>query len=189
MTAGHLPRSPACEKKRLTDAAAASLLKNTLTSQWIVARPPLAWPSRSVPLSTPATTSPSSSSIMSLTTGTVKEPWTSWSARPSSGSPSLSTRQTLVAAASRLLQIKSTNLINVLVSLVNLSLWRCFQTTSAPGSGIFSDFSNIQTINISGVVRSQDPTTGIVTYNTELSYHYSCAYPLEYLINNTQVEV
>ncbi|TWW74255.1 zona pellucida-like domain-containing protein 1 [Takifugu flavidus] len=64
-----------------------------------------------------------------------------------------------------------------------------FKTTSAPGTGIFSDFSNIQTVNISGAVRSQDPTTGIVTYNTELSYHYSCAYPLEYLINNTQVDV
>ncbi|TNM84613.1 hypothetical protein fugu_008791 [Takifugu bimaculatus] len=52
-----------------------------------------------------------------------------------------------------------------------------FKTTSAPGTGIFSDFSNIQTVNISGAVRSQDPTTGIVTYNTELSYHYSCCLP------------
>ncbi|XP_030648068.1 zona pellucida-like domain-containing protein 1 [Chanos chanos] len=64
-----------------------------------------------------------------------------------------------------------------------------FRTTSAPGTGIFSDFSNIQTVNISGVVRSHDPTTGTVTYNAELKYFYSCAYPLEYLINNTQVDV
>ncbi|RXN07965.1 zona pellucida-like domain-containing 1 [Labeo rohita] len=64
-----------------------------------------------------------------------------------------------------------------------------FRTTSAPGTGIFSDFSNIQTVNISGVVRSFDPTIGTVTYNAELSYFYSCAYPLEYLINNTQVDV
>ncbi|CAF98578.1 unnamed protein product [Tetraodon nigroviridis] len=64
-----------------------------------------------------------------------------------------------------------------------------FKTTSAPGTGIFADFSNIQTVNISGVVRSHDTTTGIVTYNAELSYYYSCVYPLEYLINNTQVEV
>ncbi|KAM7398663.1 hypothetical protein PAMA_006527 [Pampus argenteus] len=63
------------------------------------------------------------------------------------------------------------------------------QTTSAAGTGIFADFSNIQTVNVSGVVRSHDPTTGIVTYNAELKYYYSCAYPLEYLINNTQVDV
>ncbi|XP_077063541.1 zona pellucida-like domain-containing protein 1 [Siphateles boraxobius] len=64
-----------------------------------------------------------------------------------------------------------------------------FHTTSAPGTGIFSDFSNIQMVNISGVVRSFDPTLGTVTYNTELKYFYSCAYPLQYLVNNTQVDV
>ncbi|KAG7282303.1 hypothetical protein CRUP_002691 [Coryphaenoides rupestris] len=64
-----------------------------------------------------------------------------------------------------------------------------FVTTSAPGTGIFSNFSNIQTVNVSGVIRSSDPTTGTVTYNAELKYYYSCAYPLEYLINNTQVDV
>ncbi|KAK7156315.1 hypothetical protein R3I94_006409 [Phoxinus phoxinus] len=64
-----------------------------------------------------------------------------------------------------------------------------FRTTSAPGTGAFSDFSNIQTVNISGVVRSFDPTLGTVTYNAELKYFYSCAYPLEYLVNNTQVDV
>ncbi|XP_018555892.1 zona pellucida-like domain-containing protein 1 [Lates calcarifer] len=64
-----------------------------------------------------------------------------------------------------------------------------FLTTSAPGTGIFSDFSNIQSVNVSGVVRSFDPTIGTITYNAELKYYYSCAYPLEYLINNTQVDV
>ncbi|XP_074466771.1 zona pellucida-like domain-containing protein 1 [Sebastes fasciatus] len=64
-----------------------------------------------------------------------------------------------------------------------------FLTTSAAGTGIFADFSNIQTVNVSGVVRSHDPTKGVVTYNAELKYYYSCAYPLEYLINNTQVDV
>ncbi|XP_072514293.1 zona pellucida-like domain-containing protein 1 [Salminus brasiliensis] len=64
-----------------------------------------------------------------------------------------------------------------------------FKTTSAPGTGIFSDFSDIQTVNISGVVRSYDPTIGTVTYNAELKYFYSCAYPLEYLINNTEMDV
>ncbi|KAG7265710.1 hypothetical protein CRUP_031874 [Coryphaenoides rupestris] len=64
-----------------------------------------------------------------------------------------------------------------------------FKTTSTAGTGIFSDFSNIQTVNVSGLVRSQDPTTGTVTYNTELKYYFSCAYPLEYLINNTRLDV
>ncbi|XP_046873063.1 zona pellucida-like domain-containing protein 1 [Hypomesus transpacificus] len=64
-----------------------------------------------------------------------------------------------------------------------------FMTTSSAGTGVFSDFSNIQTVNISGVVRSYDPTTGTVTYNAELKYYYSCAYPLEYLINNTRIDV
>ncbi|KAM3616510.1 uncharacterized protein V6R79_019150 [Siganus canaliculatus] len=64
-----------------------------------------------------------------------------------------------------------------------------FLTTSAPGTGIFSDFSNIQSVSVSGVVRSFDLTIGTITYNAELKYYYSCAYPLEYLINNTQVDV
>ncbi|XP_029963565.1 zona pellucida-like domain-containing protein 1 [Salarias fasciatus] len=64
-----------------------------------------------------------------------------------------------------------------------------FLTTSAPGTGIFADFSNIQTVNVSGVIRSFDPTIGTITYNAELKYYYSCAYPLEYLVNNTQVDV
>ncbi|XP_036450788.1 zona pellucida-like domain-containing protein 1 [Colossoma macropomum] len=62
-------------------------------------------------------------------------------------------------------------------------------TTSAQGTGIFSDFSNIQTVNISGVVKSYDPSSSVVTYNTDLKYFYSCSYPLEYLINNTQLDV
>ena len=63
------------------------------------------------------------------------------------------------------------------------------QTTSAAGTGVFSDFSNIETVNISGMVRSHDITTGTVTYNAELKYYFSCAYPLEYLINNTRLDV
>ncbi|XP_016349041.1 zona pellucida-like domain-containing protein 1 [Sinocyclocheilus anshuiensis] len=64
-----------------------------------------------------------------------------------------------------------------------------FVTIRSIGTGVFSDFSNIETVNISGIIRSKDITTGTVTYNAELKYYYSCAYPLEYLINNTQVDV
>ncbi|KAJ8399037.1 hypothetical protein AAFF_G00417040 [Aldrovandia affinis] len=70
-----------------------------------------------------------------------------------------------------------------------ISCGSIFRTISAPGTGIFADFSNIQTVNVSGVVRSNDPTTGTVTYNADLKYFYSCAYPLEYLINNTRIDV
>uniref|UniRef100_A0A8C6TJP4 ZP domain-containing protein n=1 Tax=Neogobius melanostomus TaxID=47308 RepID=A0A8C6TJP4_9GOBI len=63
------------------------------------------------------------------------------------------------------------------------------QVHKCPGNGIFADFSNIQRVNISGMVQAVDPTTGLVTYNAELKYRYSCEYPLEYLVNNTQVNV
>ncbi|KAF7647994.1 hypothetical protein LDENG_00163510, partial [Lucifuga dentata] len=62
-------------------------------------------------------------------------------------------------------------------------------TTTAAGTGVFADFSNIQTVNISGAVQTHDPNAGIVTYNAELKYLYSCAYPLAYLINNTRMDV
>ncbi|XP_016118449.1 zona pellucida-like domain-containing protein 1 [Sinocyclocheilus grahami] len=64
-----------------------------------------------------------------------------------------------------------------------------FVTIRSIGTGVFSDFSNIETVNISGTVQSKDITTGTVTYNAELKYYYSCVYPLEYLINNTRVDV
>ncbi|KAF5886457.1 zona pellucida-like domain-containing protein 1, partial [Clarias magur] len=64
-----------------------------------------------------------------------------------------------------------------------------FNTTSAPGTGIFSDFSNIQSLNISGLVKSVDTSVSVITYSTDLKYFYSCAYPLEYLINNTRLDV
>uniref|UniRef100_A0AAY4D5M0 ZP domain-containing protein n=1 Tax=Denticeps clupeoides TaxID=299321 RepID=A0AAY4D5M0_9TELE len=64
-----------------------------------------------------------------------------------------------------------------------------FTTITSLGSGIYSDFSKVQTVNISGIVRSVDPSTSIVTYNTDLTYYYSCSYPLQYLLNNTDVSV
>ncbi|XP_051782602.1 zona pellucida-like domain-containing protein 1 [Erpetoichthys calabaricus] len=64
-----------------------------------------------------------------------------------------------------------------------------YKITSSPGTGIFQDFSNIQSVNISGVIQSTDPNTGVVTYNQQLLYLYSCTYPLEYIINNTRIDV
>ncbi|XP_033866593.3 zona pellucida-like domain-containing protein 1 [Acipenser ruthenus] len=71
----------------------------------------------------------------------------------------------------------------------NSSCGSVFKITSTSGTGIFQDFSNIQTINISGIIRSSDPSIGIVTYNEDLVYLYSCTYPLEYLVNNTKIDV
>uniref|UniRef100_A0A3Q1CW93 ZP domain-containing protein n=1 Tax=Amphiprion ocellaris TaxID=80972 RepID=A0A3Q1CW93_AMPOC len=57
------------------------------------------------------------------------------------------------------------------------------------GTGQFADFSNIQHINISGMICSKDPTTGAITYHQEVMYRFSCRYPLQYMVNNTQMSV
>ncbi|XP_039600360.1 zona pellucida-like domain-containing protein 1 [Polypterus senegalus] len=64
-----------------------------------------------------------------------------------------------------------------------------YKITSSPGTGVFQDFSNIQSVNISGIIQSTDPNIGTVTYNQQLLYLYSCTYPLEYIINNTRIDV
>uniref|UniRef100_A0A3B4VG94 Si:ch73-261i21.5 n=1 Tax=Seriola dumerili TaxID=41447 RepID=A0A3B4VG94_SERDU len=50
-------------------------------------------------------------------------------------------------------------------------------------------FSHVQYINISGMVCSKDPSTGAITYHQEVMYRFSCRYPLQYLVNNTQMSV
>ncbi|KAM6969951.1 zona pellucida-like domain-containing protein 1 [Aplochiton taeniatus] len=57
------------------------------------------------------------------------------------------------------------------------------------GSGFFSDFSSVQSINISGIINSLDPSVGIITYRKEQLYRFSCRYPLHYLVNNTEMSV
>ncbi|XP_043927032.1 zona pellucida-like domain-containing protein 1 [Protopterus annectens] len=64
-----------------------------------------------------------------------------------------------------------------------------FVITTAMGTGAFKDFSNIQSVNISGIIKSNDPTVGTVSYNMDVVYLYSCTYPLEYLMNNTRLDV
>ncbi|TRY90566.1 hypothetical protein DNTS_018349 [Danionella cerebrum] len=61
--------------------------------------------------------------------------------------------------------------------------------TQEVGSGLFSDFSNVQSVNISGVVNTQDPNAGTITYRQEMKYLFSCRYPLQYLVNNTEMSV
>ncbi|XP_035479158.1 zona pellucida-like domain-containing protein 1 isoform X2 [Scophthalmus maximus] len=64
-----------------------------------------------------------------------------------------------------------------------------FKVTNEVGSGAFVDFSNVQYINISGEVNSRDPSTSKITYRSQILYKFSCRYPMQYLLNNTQVAV
>uniref|UniRef100_A0A8C9RFY9 Si:ch73-261i21.5 n=1 Tax=Scleropages formosus TaxID=113540 RepID=A0A8C9RFY9_SCLFO len=60
---------------------------------------------------------------------------------------------------------------------------------SALGTGHFSDYSSVQSVNISGIIVSVDPSAGTITYRQELMYLFSCRYPLQYLINNTDLSL
>ncbi|XP_075876141.1 zona pellucida-like domain-containing protein 1 [Nelusetta ayraudi] len=61
--------------------------------------------------------------------------------------------------------------------------------TDAMGTGVFADFSTVQYITVSGMICSKDPGAGSVTYHQEMMYKFSCHYPLQYLVNNTQMSV
>ncbi|XP_076002376.1 zona pellucida-like domain-containing protein 1 [Genypterus blacodes] len=63
------------------------------------------------------------------------------------------------------------------------------QIINGLGTGYFKDFSNIQKVNVSGVVSSVDPSIGTITYRSQVLYMFSCEYPMQYLINNTQLGV
>lgn len=54
-------------------------------------------------------------------------------------------------------------------------------------AGPFSSFSTIQSVIITGYVDTPRSDQGLISYSTDLYYHFSCRYPLEYLINNTQI--
>uniref|UniRef100_A0A3P8SDS2 Si:dkey-4p15.5 n=1 Tax=Amphiprion percula TaxID=161767 RepID=A0A3P8SDS2_AMPPE len=56
-------------------------------------------------------------------------------------------------------------------------------------SFLFADFSNVQYVNISGTVVSIDPSAGTITYRRQIMYKFSCKYPMQYLLNNTEVAV
>ncbi|MEQ2227146.1 hypothetical protein ILYODFUR_034787 [Ilyodon furcidens] len=64
-----------------------------------------------------------------------------------------------------------------------------FQITDQIGTGQFSDFSKVQFVNISGSIMSVDLAAGMITYRPQIQYMFSCKYPMQYLINNTQLSV
>ncbi|CAL8345453.1 unnamed protein product [Arctogadus glacialis] len=54
-------------------------------------------------------------------------------------------------------------------------------------SGHFGDFLTVQSVIITGFVDTPGSSEGLISYATDLYYHFSCRYPLEYLLNNTQI--
>ncbi|XP_074498138.1 zona pellucida-like domain-containing protein 1 [Sebastes fasciatus] len=54
-------------------------------------------------------------------------------------------------------------------------------------TGPFSSFLTIQSVIITGFINTPKSDQGVISYSTDLYYHFSCRYPLEYLINNTQI--
>ncbi|XP_040181324.1 zona pellucida-like domain-containing protein 1 [Rana temporaria] len=56
------------------------------------------------------------------------------------------------------------------------------------GAGEFMQFSNVQTVVISGYVNTPATSeTGLISYSTNLNYNFSCYYPLQYLLSNIEL--
>lgn len=60
------------------------------------------------------------------------------------------------------------------------------QVSTAQGPNAYGNLSLVQIGNISGYIDTPDPPT-IISYLPGLLYKFSCSYPLEYLVNNTQL--
>uniref|UniRef100_A0A8C9F1E3 Zona pellucida-like domain-containing protein 1 n=1 Tax=Pavo cristatus TaxID=9049 RepID=A0A8C9F1E3_PAVCR len=58
--------------------------------------------------------------------------------------------------------------------------------SSARGVNAYGNISVVQIGNVSGYIDTPDPPT-IISYLPGLLYKFSCSYPLEYLVNNTQL--
>ncbi|XP_041670295.1 zona pellucida-like domain-containing protein 1 [Cheilinus undulatus] len=64
-----------------------------------------------------------------------------------------------------------------------------FKIFNRTGTGYYSDYSMIQFVNISGIINSIDPSQTMITYRPQILYMFSCLYPLQYLLNNTRLDV
>lgn len=62
----------------------------------------------------------------------------------------------------------------------------CPQVTTAYGANAYGNMSLVQIGNISGYIDTPDPPS-IISYLPGLLYKFSCSYPLEYLVNNSQL--
>ncbi|NXL44066.1 ZPLD1 protein, partial [Podilymbus podiceps] len=78
----------------------------------------------------------------------------------------------------------------VVIFIINLStLESCGNTlvvSSTRGINAYGNTSVVQIGNVSGYIDTPDPPT-IISYLPGLLYKFSCSYPLEYLVNNTQL--
>lgn len=65
---------------------------------------------------------------------------------------------------------------------------RCFslQVSTAYGANAYGNMSLVQIGNVSGYIDTPDPPD-IISYLPGLLYKFSCSYPLEYLVNNSQL--
>ncbi|XP_036412779.1 zona pellucida-like domain-containing protein 1 [Colossoma macropomum] len=86
----------------------------------------------------------------------------------------------------------STPVLNFNISIFQETMSLCGNSlviVDQVDTGQLSAFSRVQFVNISGSVISQDPGSNPITYYQELQYQFSCPYPLQYLVNNTEVSV
>lgn len=60
------------------------------------------------------------------------------------------------------------------------------QVSAAQSYNAFGNISLVQIGNVSGYIDTPDPPT-IISYLPGLLYKFSCSYPLEYLVNNSQL--
>ncbi|KAL6470975.1 hypothetical protein MHYP_G00196250 [Metynnis hypsauchen] len=77
----------------------------------------------------------------------------------------------------------------VLFSISLSTLEACANTlvvSTAQGYNAYGNMSLVQIGNVSGYIDTPDPPT-IISYLPGLLYKFSCSYPLEYLVNNSQL--
>ncbi|XP_043115720.1 zona pellucida-like domain-containing protein 1 [Puntigrus tetrazona] len=60
------------------------------------------------------------------------------------------------------------------------------EVSSSQGFNAYGNISMVQMGNISGYIDTPDPPT-VISYLPGLVYKFSCSYPLEYLLNNSQL--
>ncbi|XP_044133599.1 zona pellucida-like domain-containing protein 1 [Bufo gargarizans] len=73
---------------------------------------------------------------------------------------------------------------------INNSCGNFIEIVNEVGTGDFSQYSNVQAVSISGFVDSLPlAEMGLVSYSTNLFYNFSCHYPLQYILKNTELFV
>lgn len=60
------------------------------------------------------------------------------------------------------------------------------QVSEAYGTNAYGNMSLVQIGNVSGYIDTPDPPT-LISYLPGLVYKFSCSYPLEYLVNSSQL--